>query len=122
MLAYISNLDGMDWGELLSGFWYANVLSGVGTQTKNIMDGALSAVVETLIVANPTRLKRAFKSIGRAATGRAATNWWHTINTGIHPFDIDTEKPKLDIKILNAQEALVSNKLYCIQHIVLREL
>jgi hypothetical protein len=113
LLAYIANLQGMDWNELIDGIWYANVLSGSGTQLKNLLDANTAALVEPMIIAGTSPFKRARlrNAIGRAVTGRAWSNLKYTLETGNHPFDFGQETPKLSKRVLETKDPLVKNKL-----------
>jgi hypothetical protein len=113
LLAYIANLQGMDWNELIDGIWYANVLSGSGTQLKNLLDANTAALVEPMLIAGTSPFKRARlrNAVARAVTGRAWSNLKYTLETGNHPFDFGQETPKLSKRVLNTKEPLVKNKL-----------
>jgi len=112
LLSYIANIKGIDWGEFLDGIWYANVLSGAGTQLKNALDANTAALVEPLLIAGSSQFKRTRlrRAIARTGGGRALTNFKHTFKTGKHPFDLGTDAPKLAERISTSKEPMVQNK------------
>ena len=113
LLAHIANMQGMDWDALIDGFWYANVLSGMGTQTKNILDAATAATVESFLYSGvkPAQMNRWGKAWLKALKGRGLSNARYTLRTGNHPFEFGTDAPKQAKRIVDAKEALVRNRL-----------
>lgn len=112
LLAKIANMQGMDWDALWDGFWYANVLSGFGTQTKNFLDAATASTVESMLYSGTkmSQISRWRKAYANALKGRGFSNARNTLRTGNHPFEFGTDAPKQAKRILDSEEALVRNK------------
>ena len=112
LLAKIANMQGMDWDALWDGFWYANVLSGFGTQTKNFLDAATASTVESMLYSGTklSQISRWRKAYANALKGRGFSNARNTLRTGNHPFEFGTDAPKQAKRILDLEEALVQNK------------
>lgn len=94
MMSYVYSLQKVDPAEVAVGFWYGNVLFGLGTHMKNYFDAYISSWVETAKMAgyNPMVLKRAILAHFRGYWKEGGVRFRETMATGVTPiqkrFDI----------------------------------
>jgi len=86
LLNYQAKLPGIDWGDVGTGFWYANMLSGISTQQKNVfgnMSNHLLALTEEAIQ-NPSAIPFLIYSMS-TGYGRGAMKFRDVMKTGYAP-------------------------------------
>lgn len=96
LLSYQANLKGMDWTEIPMAIWYANMLSGISTQAKNIV----SNTVNTTTIMAGTMIQHPSYSIDMAKaylTGmkRGVLEASNTLKTGYSPVRGKSEIPSI---------------------------
>lgn len=86
LIAYQANIKGIDWYELPMAIWYANMLSGIGTQAKNVVSNTVNS---GLLMGNAMIQNRRYsKDIALAYLNgirRGLLEAGHTLKTGYSP-------------------------------------
>lgn len=89
LLAYRANLKGTNWGEVVQGAWYANILSGYGTHIKNIVSTFFNGAA--FFASESARSPRSIPVLlAGAARGlhRGLVEAAHTVKTGRSPIHV----------------------------------
>lgn len=96
LLAYQANIKGIDWHELPMAIWYANMLSGVATQAKNVVANTVNGM--SLMANAMLQSPRNVKDIASAyLTGiqRGLLEAGNTLKTGYSPIRGKAEVPSV---------------------------
>jgi len=97
LMSFILDLKGVNMAEVLTGFWYAHVLSGVTTHMRNVSDAYISSWIELMGLAgyNPTDIRRAIKAHKRGMKGEGRDRLVESFKTGYTPLSKKLEIPSI---------------------------